>query len=34
MSTPLRCLIVDDVRLARDRLGRWLGMIEDNEIVV
>ena len=33
MSTPLRCLIVDDVQLARDRLRRLLGMIEDIEIV-
>ncbi len=33
MSTPLRCLIVDDVQLARDRLRRLLGAIDDIEIV-
>ncbi len=33
MSTTLRCLIVDDVQLARDRLRRLLGAINDIEIV-
>ena len=33
MNAPLRCLIVDDVQLARDRLRRLLGAIEGIEIV-
>ena len=33
MSNPLRCLIVDDVQLARDRLRRLLGAIVDVEVV-
>ena len=33
MNAPLRCLIVDDVQLARDRLRRLLGSIDDIEIL-
>jgi len=33
MTAPLRCLIVDDVELARDRLRRLLGAVADIEVV-